>query len=112
VSFGGNDIVERNLNWQKHKDQKIHQMKSEMERQQKQEWTFKPNVSPLVMESTNEWQKSFNSESVDKFIQRQQLARCKKEETKAYEEYIINGGSAWVDSYAWKAHKQKYLVVI
>jgi hypothetical protein len=46
------------------------------------------------MENNDISQKSFNSESVEKFIHRQQMARCKKEESKAYEEYIMSGGSA------------------
>lgn len=95
----------------KTKDHKIAQLKSQKEQVEASECTFKPHVSSFVHTDTSEVCKdtSLNWEAVEKFIKRQQAARCRKEESKIYEEFIRHGGSANVGGYAWKAHKQKYV---
>lgn len=97
-------------------------MKSEKAQREAEECTFKPHISNLKTFENSKGQYSYNlgasnlgmqssmnSESIDKFLHRQQLARAQKEESKIYEEYIRQGGSASQDSYSWKAHKHKYL---
>jgi len=102
-------FVERNQNWQKYKEHKIKNMKDLKRNNEKQEWTFKPQVSSFLSDNntSNVCSKSINSDAIEKFVQRQQEARSKKEESRIYEEFIQGGGSACQDSYAWKAHKSK-----
>lgn len=105
-SFIDGDVVERNLNWKKHKEQKLNQMKKQREEDENRECTFKPNISSFIASDTsNTCLQSMNSEAIEKFLKRQKEARSKKEESKIYEEYIMNGGSACQDSYGFKAHK-------
>ncbi|CAI2379510.1 unnamed protein product [Moneuplotes crassus] len=107
-TYADGDVVERNYNWMKYKEHKIHQMKNQKDEKEKKDCTFKPQVSSFVSSDTsNICMKSTNSEAIEKFLNRQKAAREKREETKIYEEYIKNGGSACTDSYAWKAHKNR-----
>ena len=94
-SFVEGNVVDRNLHWKKYKEQKISQMKKQKQEAIEKECTFKPHISTFVSnEPSEECLRSMNSEAVEKFLKRQQVARTKKEETKIYEEYIMNGGSA------------------
>jgi len=84
-------------------------MKGVKEQEESDKCTFKPRISERPsLDSTNIWvNSSTNSQAVGKFIQRQQVARAKKEESKIYSEYIRKGGSAWENSYSWKAYRQR-----
>lgn len=104
-------FVERNKNWVNYKQHKIAKMKDRKVEKERKDCTFKPQVSSFVSDNSNICMGSTSSEAIEKFLNRQKVARNKKEESQIYEEYIRNGGSACTDSYAWKAHKTRYKLV-
>lgn len=108
---GYTNVIERNAQWQKHREMKINHLKNQREQEEAGNCTFKPNIShnEKAGYASGVDTSTLNCKAIEKYLHRQQLARMKKEETQLYEEYLKHGGSACQNSYSWKSHKDRYI---
>ncbi|CAI2383365.1 unnamed protein product [Moneuplotes crassus] len=93
------DVIKRNQFWEKTRQKRINQMKKEKENQIKEECTFTPKVSrekskslsrsPIA--SQDPTPTNLNHKAFDKFINRQELARCIQKEKDIYKEKLESG---------------------
>jgi len=115
------DIYERNEKWQKSKEMKLLNLKSQQEFQESEECTFQPKIvssnktnRSKILDTSNNQNKSacdihISNKGTDKFLHRQQIALYMKEEKKIYEEYLSQGKSNFREGISWKNHVENEL---
>lgn len=92
------DVIKRNELWNKSKLKKLDQLKREQEMQVKKTWPFTPRKnqsrtsvknSPSSKSDIGDYR--INYKAVDKFVHRQELARCLKREKEVFNQQLESG---------------------